>query len=155
MRMNARNPYWLFLLRLALGGVFIVASLDKIAHPAAFALAIRNYQILPNAVSNLFAITLPWIELAAGVLLILGVKCRSNAVILSGLMLVFNVALLLALARGLNINCGCFDVDAKEAINGWYILRDLSLLAIGVLLLAFEQQDRFPLIAWALKKESL
>ena len=153
MRVNPRNPYWLFLLRLALGGVFIVASLDKISHPAAFALAIRNYQILPIAVSNLFAITLPWIELAAGALLILGVKCRSNAAILSGLMFVFNIALVLALVRGLNINCGCFDVDAKEAINGWYILRDLSLLAVGVLLFVFERQDRFPLIGRAPAEE--
>ena len=41
------------LCRLVLGGVFIYASLDKIAHPAEFAKAIGNYHVLPFGRENL------------------------------------------------------------------------------------------------------
>ena len=49
--------------RLYLGGVFVGASLYKIALPYEFALSIATYQILPLEVINPFALTLPWIEL--------------------------------------------------------------------------------------------
>jgi len=136
-----RNKYFLLLLRIALGGIFIWASLDKIAKPEAFSTAIRNYMILPMVATNFVAVVLPWIEIVCGVLLIVGFKVRSNAFVLSGLMLIFNVALVIALARGLNISCGCFDVEATEAINGWYLLRDWSLLAAGIVVLVFGRQS--------------
>lgn len=47
--------------RLFMGGVFLYASFDKILHPAAFAEAVYNYQILPDAAVNLAALTLPWL----------------------------------------------------------------------------------------------
>ena len=45
--------------RLILGGVFIYASLDKIAHPAEFAKAIGNYHVVPFGLENLMALALP------------------------------------------------------------------------------------------------
>lgn len=59
--------------RLILGGVFVFASVDKILHPAAFADAVYNYQILPDSLINVAAIILPWLELVLGSLLIIGV----------------------------------------------------------------------------------
>ena len=53
--------------RLILGGVFIYASLDKIAHPAEFAKAIGNYHVVPFGLENLMALALPWLELIAGI----------------------------------------------------------------------------------------
>jgi len=48
--------------RLVMAGIFLYASIDKIAHPAAFAKDIYNYQILPDALINLTALLLPWLE---------------------------------------------------------------------------------------------
>ena len=60
--------------RVYLGGVFLFACWHKILEPGSFALDIATYQILPLGLVNLMAITLPWVELAAGVMLIVGVR---------------------------------------------------------------------------------
>ncbi len=60
------NRWFVLTCRLVLGAVFIYASWDKIYHPAAFAKQVYNYQMLPVMASNLFAMSLPWMELFAG-----------------------------------------------------------------------------------------
>ena len=72
--------------RLILGGVFVFASIDKILHPAAFAEAVYNYQILPDSLINLTAIILPWMELVLGSLLIIGIW-MPGTVLVSNLLL--------------------------------------------------------------------
>ena len=67
-----RGRFFALMARLILGVIFIYASIDKIFHPAAFAEAVYNYQILPDALINLTAIVLPWLELILGAFLILG-----------------------------------------------------------------------------------
>ncbi|UCF03831.1 MAG: hypothetical protein JSV14_08635, partial [Deltaproteobacteria bacterium] len=42
------HPSTAFVLRIALGCLFIYASLDKIRHPDLFAEAVYNYQLLPE-----------------------------------------------------------------------------------------------------------
>ena len=37
-----------------------------------------------------------------------GISVKENSAILSGLLLVFIIAIAISLARGLNIDCGCF-----------------------------------------------
>jgi len=47
----------LILFRLLAGGVFVYASVDKILHPDQFAIAVNNYQLLPEPFVNVFAVT--------------------------------------------------------------------------------------------------
>jgi len=79
-------------LRLLLGAFFVYASLDKIASPAAFAKAVYLWQVSGPVPSNLVAVTLPWIELVAGLLLVLGVWRREAALVVALLLAVFVVA---------------------------------------------------------------
>ncbi|HSN54730.1 MAG TPA: MauE/DoxX family redox-associated membrane protein, partial [Candidatus Sulfomarinibacteraceae bacterium] len=51
-----------------LGVLFVGACLHKIADPRAFAVDIATYDILPLGLVNLAAITLPFVELAAGLM---------------------------------------------------------------------------------------
>lgn len=123
------------LLRLVLGGIFIYASLDKIAHPEAFAEIIYNYQVLPGALINLSAIVLPWLELVLGVLLIIG-RFMPGATSISTLLLAaFWAALLFNMVRGLDIHCGCFSTQTNDAATmAWYVTRDTAFLAMGLCL---------------------
>ena len=75
--------------RIVLGGIFIYASLDKIPHPAEFAKAIGNYHVLPFGLENLLALTLPWLELLAGVALITGVMVDGAAIMVIIMNIVF------------------------------------------------------------------
>jgi len=127
-----------FWVRLILGIIFVLASIDKIIHPAAFAKAVNNYQILPDALINLTAIILPWLELILGIFLILGIWLP-GAVLLANLLLVsFFGALVFNLARGLDVQCGCF-ITSQEAISNlcmcWYVIRDGVFLLLGLYLL--------------------
>ncbi|MBW2050117.1 MAG: DoxX family membrane protein [Deltaproteobacteria bacterium] len=113
--------------RLTLGAVFIYASIDKIIHPAAFAKAIYNYQILPDSFINLTAIVLPWLELILGLFLIIALFREGSACIVTVLMLVFFGAMIFNLARGLDIHCGCFGTSTDGTNNApmvWYVMRD-------------------------------
>jgi uncharacterized membrane protein YphA (DoxX/SURF4 family) len=96
-------------LRVALGVVFIVASLDKIQDPAAFAENIANYRIVPHEFIHIIAITLPWLEIVVGALLLLGIWTRANAALAFGMLFAFILAISQALIRDLDISCGCFD----------------------------------------------
>ena len=126
-----KNKWVIFAFRISLGVVFLYASFDKIRDPGSFSGNIQNYQILPYGITNLIAILLPWVELYVGACLILGVFV-DGAVLLSAVMLVlFIVALGQALARGLDIECGCFSQEGSlVGLNT--LLRDLIWLAMAV-----------------------
>jgi len=122
--------------RFILGGVFVYASFDKILHPAAFAEAVYNYQILPDKLINLTAIVLPCLELVLGIFLIINFWMPGTVVMSNLLLITFIGALLFNMARGLNINCGCFSTTAVESsMNVLTVLRDASFLAISGYLL--------------------
>lgn len=120
-----------------LGVLFVVAAWHKIAVPHSFAVDVATYDILPLALVNLTAITLPWIEVVAGLMLVAGVRTRAAALLVTGMMLVFIGALVIALARGLDMSCGCFaSQGAEEDPISWLtVLRDLGWLALSILLL--------------------
>lgn len=119
-----------------LGGVFCVAGIPKIMDTAGFADAIYNYQILPDALINIVAMVLPWVEIMVGAMLIFGLWLPGAVLMYNGLMAVFLGAIIYAAARGLNIQCGCFSTDAADAIDVKTIIRD-SALFIGSLYLLF------------------
>ena len=132
--MNILKNSWLGLIfRVVLGGIFIYASLDKILHPDQFARIIFNYHLVPSNLINAVAVILPWVEFGAGVLLIAGIWPRASGTVLTGLVVIFIVALSINWFRGVNLDCGCFTVsaDAKSAI-GDLILRDIVLLLVGI-----------------------
>jgi uncharacterized membrane protein YphA (DoxX/SURF4 family) len=122
--------------RFLLGIVFLYAAAGKIGDPAAFAIAIANYQILPSVWINLTALFLPWLELVCGLGLVTGF-CKHACTLLVTLMLVaFTAALAYAAYRRLDIHCGCFSTDGAGTPRLWLDLaRDLILLSLAALAL--------------------
>ncbi len=133
--------YVVLLARLVIGGLFVYASIHKIADPGAFSVSIRNYLVLPAAWSNLCALILPWIELAAGSLLIVGILTRPSALLTTGMLGVFLGAVIYAYSIGLNIDCGCFTSDAatEGKIGLFHIFRDSALFLTSLAILVFDR----------------
>lgn len=132
---------WLALAaRLYLGAVFLMACVHKIAHPEVFALDIAAYEFLPTALVNLFALTLPWVEAAAGAMIVVGFRTRAAALLIALMMIAFLIALSSALARGLDLSCGCFapGVGESDPISGLTLLRDAAWLGLALYVLAFD-----------------
>jgi uncharacterized membrane protein YphA (DoxX/SURF4 family) len=116
-----------------LGALFVGACLHKIADPRSFAVDVATYDILPLALVNVTAIVLPWVELAAGGMLLTGWRTRAAALLVVGMMLMFIAALVIALARGLDMSCGCFASQGadEDPISRLTVLRDLGWLALA------------------------
>jgi len=129
------HPWLTLRVQIALGIIFVVAAWPKIADPPAFAHMIFNYRILPGSMINLSALTMPWVELLAGLCLILGIWTRAARTIVAVLLIVFMIAIAFNLFRGNAIDCGCFDVSAagkthEERIQDMWLvlLRDAGML---------------------------
>jgi putative oxidoreductase len=136
-----RTAGWLAVpARWYLGALFVSACLHKIAEPRSFAVDIATYDILPLALVNLAAIILPWVELAVGLMLLVGFRVRAAALLVAGMMAVFIAALLVALARGLDMSCGCFASQGAEhdPISRLTVLRDLAWLGLAGFVMLFD-----------------
>lgn len=134
------NKYFLLAARIVLAFVFIYAAISKAADPEGFAKAISNYKLLPIFIINIFAIILPWIELSSGILLLFGISVKENSAIISAMLLLFIIAIGISLARGLNIDCGCFGTVGGAKIGVQKILENFGLLILGLLLIKFDSK---------------
>ena len=130
---------FVMLLRIALGGVFIYAAVPKIADPVAFAGSVAAYRILPYFWNYFAAAVLPFLELICGVLLVLGIRVRTGALIIGVLNLVFMVALASAIVRGLDIDCGCFRQGGEKTTPWLALARDAVFLAMTAAVLRYER----------------
>ena len=124
-------------IRVILGVIFIYASYDKILHPKAFAEVVYNYQILPDKLINLTAIFLPWFEIMIGVFLIVGFWMPGTVIWCNTLLVIYIGALGFNLARGLDVNCGCFSTTKGSPISIETILWDAVFIALSIYLSFF------------------
>jgi len=124
-----RHPYVALVFRLSLAAFFLYAGIAKAWNPQEFGLEIARYRMVPHDLINLMAITLPWIEIVAGVLLVIGLWARTAALMCFGMNLVFIAAIVTALHRGLDISCGCFGGGAEASkLSQATLWRDLLFL---------------------------
>ena len=133
-----RNEYLLLLLRVVVGFVFLYAGILKISDPAGFSDAINNYDLLPLIFVNFFAIILPWIEIVSGLFLLFGISVKENSLIISVLLIVFILAIAISLARGLNIECGCFGTSSGTKVGIIKLVENIVLLSFSLLLTKFD-----------------
>ncbi len=121
--------------RLGLAVVWLVSGGLKVLDPDQTYVAVRAYDVLPDGGVEVVAALLPWVELALGVLLLLGVGTRFAAAASVGLLLVFMAGVTQAWARGLSIDCGCFGgggaVAPGETAYGEELLRDTAFVALA------------------------
>ncbi len=127
--------------RVVLGGVLLVAGAIKVADPVTSEQAVRAYELLPRALEAPVGWGLPFLEVALGLLLLIGFGTRIAAAAGGVLMVVFIAAVASAWARGLAIDCGCFGGGGQVAPGQTQyvqeILRDTGLLALAVWLVRF------------------
>jgi uncharacterized membrane protein YphA (DoxX/SURF4 family) len=126
--------------RFGLAAVWLVSGLLKAADPDQTYVAVRAYDVLPDAGVEVVAALLPWVELALGVLLLAGVGTRLVAALSAGLLVVFVAGVTQAWARGLSIDCGCFGgggaVEPGETTYVQELLRDAGFLLMAGWLVA-------------------
>lgn len=124
------------IVRWVLAGFFLVAGGLKIIDPKSLTAAIETYQILPYAAAVVLSLYLPWLEVLAGLGVLLKKYYGGSLLILTALLALFTVALLQGWVRGLDVTCGCFgNPDHVNQTNYPFLVgRDLLLLAASLVL---------------------
>ena len=128
------------LIRIAIGALFIFASVEKVADPTAFAVAINGYTIVSSGPALIIATVLPWMELLCGLGMFFGVFVRGSALLALCMLNLFTVAVIAALWRGLDISCGCYTQDPTAGRIGWWKLGE-NLVLIGMSFLVFRRSS--------------
>lgn len=118
--------------QVVLGVLLGWAALAKLGDIPGLARDVHNFRLLPVAAEHLLAIVLPWIELTAALALVVGIRSRAGAVVATSLMVVLTTAVAIAMARGLNFECGCFGSAGATRVGVAKLLENLALLAIAL-----------------------
>ncbi len=142
------------LVRVLLGAYFIHSGVVKAMEPLVFLQMIRLYHVLPESPPiflNSTAVVLPWLEIACGVALVLGLFMRGAGTLIAAMLCTFTPAILLrALAvmakDGISFfqvefDCGCGVGNETIWIK---LLTNTGLLLLAVLSILFRSR-RFTL----------
>ncbi|MEV4478953.1 MauE/DoxX family redox-associated membrane protein [Micromonospora coxensis] len=126
--------------RLGLAAVWLIAGGAKVGDLAGSGRAVNAYQVMPYDLAMVIGAALPFVELALGVILLLGLATRLAAGVSAALLVVFIAGIASAWSRGLSIDCGCFGSGGQLAAGQSpsylpEILRDLGFLALAGFLL--------------------
>jgi putative oxidoreductase len=128
MDKNSNTKNLLFLiLRFFFGVLFLYSGYVKITEPVIFAKSIGNYQILSIWLSYWGAVLIPALEMVLGIMLLLGLWTKEAVIFTTGLFVIFDIMIIQAAARGLNISCGCFSVSQNGPIDLWKVMENTIL----------------------------
>ncbi|MET3426890.1 putative membrane protein YphA (DoxX/SURF4 family) [Actinoplanes tereljensis] len=127
--------------------MFLVAGGLKITDLDESARAVNAYRLMDYDTAKVIGAIQPFLEIAVGLLLLIGLAVRLSAAIGALLLVVFIAGIISAWARGLQIDCGCFskggDLAAgRTAQYGWDIARDVGFLLLAGILL-WKPRTRF------------
>ncbi len=128
--------------RLGLAAVWLFAGAAKVGDLAASGRAVNAYQVMPYEVAKVVGAALPFVELALGVLLLVGLATRVVAGISAALLLVFIAGIASAWARGSRSTAAASARGAswprdRAPTYGPEILRDVGFLVLAAFLLVW------------------
>jgi len=137
---NIRLP-----LAVVLGLVLAYSASVKLIDLDGFARIIDNYRLLPEWSVNSVAVFVAALEAVLAAALVFGPDGRdgqggyrqAGALLAGAVFLVFAALAGVAVARGLDIACGCFSTNPKSAVVSWLTVgRNLLLAACCVVVFA-------------------
>lgn len=133
MRIGRAQITWVsgWLARATLAAVFAVAALPKLQDPSGFAAAIDNYHLLSNQLTRIAALGLPTLEIVIAVALLLPQFTRGASLLATLLLVVFSIAMVQAMARDIDLNCGCFGTSAEINVDVWSVARNVALCVLA------------------------
>ena len=130
MKLATPAGWWLTILaRLAIAGVFVAAAIPKMIDPAAFAENVSNYHVLPPTMVGYVALAVPVLELVVALALVAGVEAKGAALVAAGMLIAFTAGMGQAMARGIDVSCGCFGSATTTEIGWGPIGRNAAMIA--------------------------
>ena len=113
-----------------LGALFLFAGASKIALGAAWV-----DQATGLGAPRVIAPVVPWLEIVIGALLVSQVAQPVVVGVAIAVLVVFAVLIAAQLAQGRRPPCACFGAWSARPIGPWHIVRNLAMIALGVVAL--------------------
>lgn len=132
----------LWVLRIALAGVFAYAAVPKLLDPGEFVTAIQNYRAVPDSLVGHLALFIPVFELVIAIGLLVSPYTRGAALLATLMLVVFGVAMAQARWRGIDLSCGCFGAVLEAKVSWLTVARTLGLGAVSAVLLVAASEQR-------------
>lgn len=126
--------FLLHLLRFGLAALFFWTGLLKLQAPDATQMAVFQYRLVSWEAAGVLATLIPMLELSAAFGLLLPRLRLGGISLCIGLLLVFCGALASALARNLDISCGCFGTTDSHVPAVRRLIEDVLLLGLCCIL---------------------
>ena len=123
-----------FVLRLLLGGLLILAGTLKAGHAPELASAIAGFRLLPSAVVGPLALALPYFEILLGGYLVAGLFTRVAATVAAVQFVIYAAVVASAVIRHIPANCGCFGPGDNATADWPHVVFDLVLAAVAALI---------------------
>lgn len=128
--------YGLLGLRVVLGALFVAAGVLKLRDPQAFSESVKAFKLVEAShLRVMLAFAIPWAEVIAGALLVLGAWTRGAALVLAVMLAGFVGGIVSVIARDMNVTCGCFgkyEWPCVGAIGVCHVVRNAVLLAMAL-----------------------
>lgn len=128
------SPYLVLFARLCIGGVFLASGIAKLADRPGTAASMARYPFLPSGSGKMLGFILPLLELAVGVMLLLGLYTIYAALAAICLFALFSVLILYDLATGSNQSCHCFGKLSDEKLTPLALVRNLLLILLALII---------------------
>lgn len=116
-----------FAVRIAVGGLLLLAGALKIGHSTELAAAIASFRLLPAFVTGPLALALPFFEVLLGGYLVIGLFTRVVATVACAQFIVYAVAVASAVVRHIPAGCGCFGPNDTAVADWPHVAFDLGL----------------------------
>jgi putative oxidoreductase len=144
------SPWVAVLVRLCVGGLFVLAGFSKLILPHAEVVAlVQQYTVIPPALVPLIAACLPWLEVISGTALLIGLYTTPAALLIAAQLLGFSLLMLVIVLHGVVLeDCGCFGNLGWHETPLQVLIRDLVMLALLWPVLR-RQRDVWSFDAWS------
>jgi uncharacterized membrane protein YphA (DoxX/SURF4 family) len=144
---------WLSLLiRLLLGGIFIVSGTAKLPLQMEFVEIVQSYGILPDFIAVVYGFALPWVEFLVGCFLVVGIQIKSAVIVVILMCVSFLVGNIGAAVTG-NYYCSdCFGTLFSLTVSQAIAIDVFMLIASVILLFVAGRRELLGFDSWFIHK---
>jgi len=137
------KAFWIatLVLRVAFGLFFLYGG-EKLFRLDEFTRQVGNYRIVVDPWDAVVAYMVPCFEVVVGICLVSGILMRGALLTAAGMTFVFMVGIGQAMARGLDINCGCFSASDMPSNLGRHMALLVGMMVVIGFLAFVERMSR-------------